>query len=61
MTLYMIGLGLTDDKDISVRGLETVKNCDFVYLESYTSVLNCAKGDLFLINTLFQINPIKNI
>lgn len=41
MTLYMIGLGLSDEKDISVRGFETVKNCDFIYLESYTSKLQC--------------------
>ena len=39
MTLYMIGLGLFDEKDITVRGLETVKKCDFVYLEHYTSIL----------------------
>ena len=41
MTLFMIGLGLFDEKDITVRGLETVKLCDFVYIESYTSKLQC--------------------
>ena len=41
MTLYMIGLGLFDEKDISLRGLETIKLCDFLYLESYTSLLQC--------------------
>ena len=46
MTLYFIGLGLNNEKDITVAGLEAVKKCDGVYLESYTSVLNCAKGDL---------------
>ena len=39
MTLYLIGLGLWDEKDISVKGMETVKSCDKVYLEKYTSVL----------------------
>ncbi len=39
MTLYMIGIGLNDEKDISVNGLEAVKKCSFVYLESYTSKL----------------------
>lgn len=39
MALYMIGLGLGDEKDISVRGLEIVRDCNFVYLESYTSKL----------------------
>jgi diphthine synthase len=39
MTLYLIGLGLWDEKDISVKGLETAKKCDHVYLERYTSVM----------------------
>ena len=39
MTLYMIGIGLWDEKDITVKGLEAVKACDKVYLESYTSKL----------------------
>ena len=46
MTLYMIGIGLADEKDISLRGLETVKKCDIVYLESYTSRLQCSLKDL---------------
>jgi diphthine synthase len=37
--LYLIGLGLGDVKDITVKGLEIVKNADLVYLEAYTSVL----------------------
>jgi len=32
MTLYMIGIGLNDEKDISIKGLELVKKADFVYL-----------------------------
>ena len=39
MTLYIIGLGLWDEKDISVKGLEIAKNCSHVFLENYTSVL----------------------
>ena len=46
MPLYFIGLGLNNEKDITVNGLEAVKKCDVVYLESYTSVLNCTKQDL---------------
>ncbi|KAL6952417.1 diphthine methyl ester synthase [Sarracenia purpurea var. burkii] len=38
--LYIIGLGLGDDKDITLRGLEAVKKCDKVYMESYTSLLS---------------------
>jgi len=36
---YIIGLGLGDVKDITVRGLEIVQNASRVYLEMYTSVL----------------------
>lgn len=39
MVFYLIGLGLGDAKDISLRGMEIVKQCDEVYLETYTSVL----------------------
>lgn len=38
---YIIGLGLGDCKDITVKGLEIVKKCSRVYLESYTSILTC--------------------
>jgi diphthine synthase len=34
--LYLIGLGLSF-KDLSVKSLETLKKCDEVYLENYTS------------------------
>ena len=46
MTLFIIGLGLNDEKDISVKGLEAVKKCDFVYLENYTSILACSVEEL---------------
>jgi diphthine methyl ester synthase len=46
MTLYLIGLGLFDAKDISFRGLELLRSCDLVYLESYTSLLSCSHSDL---------------
>jgi diphthine methyl ester synthase len=39
MTLYIIGIGLWDEKDITVKGLEAVKKCDRVFLENYTSKL----------------------
>ncbi len=44
--LYLIGLGLNDEKDISVKGLEIVKKCDVVYLEHYTAILNAKVEDL---------------
>ena len=42
----MIGLGLSDEKDISVKGLEAVKRSKKVYLEKYTAVLMCDKEKL---------------
>ncbi|KAK9220414.1 hypothetical protein WN943_009065 [Citrus x changshan-huyou] len=38
--LYIIGLGLGDERDITLRGLEAVKKCDKVYIEAYTSLLS---------------------
>lgn len=46
MTLYIIGIGLNDEKDITVKGLEIVRKCDLVYLENYTSLLQCTFHDL---------------
>jgi diphthine synthase len=39
MVLWMIGLGLGDAGDITVKGLEALKRCTFVYLEAYTAIL----------------------
>ncbi|MDO8556388.1 MAG: diphthine synthase [Nanoarchaeota archaeon] len=40
MALYLIGIGLDNEKDISVRGLEAVKKAHKVYLDLYTSRLH---------------------
>ncbi|XP_078247927.1 diphthine methyl ester synthase [Pogona vitticeps] len=44
--LYLIGLGLGDAKDITVKGLEVIKQCSRVYLEAYTSILTVRKEAL---------------
>jgi diphthamide biosynthesis methyltransferase len=44
--LYIIGLGLADEKDISVKGLEIVRRAERVYLEAYTAVLLVEKSQL---------------
>ncbi|XP_012697396.2 diphthine methyl ester synthase [Clupea harengus] len=44
--LYLIGLGLGDAKDITVKGLEIVRQCSRVYLEAYTSILTVGKEAL---------------
>ncbi|MBS3123118.1 diphthine synthase [Candidatus Woesearchaeota archaeon] len=46
MTLYLIGLGLSTEKDISLRGLDAVKKCSKIYLEDYTSLMSCKVADL---------------
>ena len=46
MALYIIGIGLHDKKDITVKGLEAVKRCSEVYLENYTSRLACPIDEL---------------
>jgi diphthine synthase len=37
--LFIIGIGLHDEKDITVKGLEAIKRSDEVFLEVYTSRL----------------------
>ena len=37
--LYLVGLGLADETDITVKGLEVVRRAERVYLEAYTSIL----------------------
>jgi len=44
--LYLVGLGLADETDITVKGLEVVKKAERVYLEAYTSILLVEKEKL---------------
>ncbi len=46
MTLYLISIGLSDEKDISLKGLEALKKCKEIYLENYTSFLQVSKEKL---------------
>lgn len=46
MVLYIIGLGLWDKEDITVKGLNALKQCDKVYLEDYTSKLGVSVQEL---------------
>ncbi|KAJ4483572.1 tetrapyrrole methylase [Lentinula aciculospora] len=43
---FIIGLGLCDEKDITIRGLEAIKSATRVYLEAYTSILMVQKAQL---------------
>ena len=38
--LYLVGLGLHDEGDLSIKGLEALKKADRIYAESYTSFYN---------------------
>jgi len=46
MVFYIIGLGLGDPEDISVKALKAIKSCKEVYLEYYTSVMSTSNNDL---------------
>jgi diphthine synthase len=37
--LVLVGLGLWDEKDLNLKGIEEAKACDIVYLDGYTSKL----------------------
>ncbi|KYN99466.1 putative diphthine synthase [Plasmodium gaboni] len=43
MVLYIIGLGLGNEKDITIKGKELIEKSDVVYLETYTSILFVSK------------------
>jgi len=44
--LYIIGLGLGDEMDITMRAWYIIRNSDLVFLDSYTSVLNVSSKAL---------------
>lgn len=46
MVLYIIGLGLGDERDITIRGLEAIKASSYVFLEHYTAILGVEKEKL---------------
>lgn len=59
--LFLIGLGLGDEKDITLKGLEAIKECDYLYLEAYTSILAVKPERLVLFNTIvFCLHPHRN-
>lgn len=45
-TLHIIGLGLGDEQDITLRGLRLVKEASAVFLENYTSILAASHSSL---------------
>ena len=55
---YLIGLGLGDAEDITVKGLKIVKNAKRVYLEAYTSILTVGKEAL--VSEVGDIEQVKS-
>ncbi len=39
MVLYFVGLGLYDETDITLKGLNVIRKCDTVFAEFYTSLM----------------------
>ena len=44
--LYLIGLGLGSDKDISLRAQEALNKCSDIYIEEYTGKYPGKSNDL---------------
>ena len=44
--LHIISLGLYDKKDVSVKGLEIAKKCQFLFLEKYTNFFGSSLEEL---------------
>jgi len=44
--LYLLSLGLSDEKDMSLKALETAKRCTRLYAEFYTLKMNTDAGKL---------------
>ena len=49
--LFLVGLGLWDEKDLSIRGLEACEGADSVYAETYTSAW---KGSLEMLSKMTE-------
>lgn len=44
--LFIVGLGLGDEKDVTIKGKEAIDSCSKIFLEAYTSVLSVGKERL---------------
>lgn len=59
--LYLIGTGLGNEKDLTINAKDVIKECDFVYLENYTSYVGfdvkklekLVKKNIILVNRNF--------
>jgi len=44
--LFVIGLGLGDETDVTVKGKQAIEGCARIYLEHYTSILGASQERL---------------
>ncbi|PRP84142.1 diphthamide biosynthesis protein 5 [Planoprotostelium fungivorum] len=44
--LFIVGLGLGDEKDVTIKGREAIDSCSKIFLEAYTSILGVGKERL---------------
>lgn len=44
--IYLIGLGLANIEDISIKGLKAIEKCEKVYLEDYTNFFESNKEEI---------------
>ncbi len=44
--LTLIGTGLCDARDLTLRGMDAIRAAHAVYIEGYTSLLQCSHGEL---------------
>ncbi len=60
MVFYIIGLGLGDETDISIKGFNAIKTSEKIFLEAYTSILGVKKETLekFYDKVFLHIKPI---
>ena len=57
--LYLVGLGLADETDVTVKGLDAIKKAHRVYLEAYTSILLVKKAKLVRSRTYSQSKALR--
>lgn len=55
--LYLVGLGLGDERDITVKGLEAIRTCARVFLDAYTSILGVDTAKLVGRLSMARIQP----
>ncbi len=53
--LFLIGLGLSNERDLSLNALDALKSCDYIFLENYTGVFNNLKELENLLNKSVQV------